>query len=166
MTVMYSPLLVADYMLAKNDGNVDLTPLQVNKLTYISHGFALAIYNTKLVADDVEAWRYGPVFPQLYYALRHYGGNTIPHLSYCNTGIDTDQINDRYDFFKHILDNKTEIIDMVLNTYGKLSASELIERTHRKGTPWKKHYRKGSYGIIIPSEHIKQHYLDIINCTS
>lgn len=158
---MHSPLLVADYILAQNAA--DLTPLQVNKLTYISHGFTLAMHGTKLVADDVEAWRYGPVFPQLYYALRRFRGNIIPRLSYCNTGLDTMQIDERCNFIKSILGNKTKVIDMVLNTYGKLSGSELIDRTHRKGTPWKKYYRKGSYGILIPSEHIEQHYLDIIN---
>ena len=72
---MYSPLFVADYILARR--TADLTPLHVNKLAYIAHGFTLAIYHTKLVNEDVEAWQYGPVFPQLYYALRRFKGNTI-----------------------------------------------------------------------------------------
>lgn len=35
--------------------------MQVNKLSYLSYGFVLAIKNEKLFNDKVEAWRYGPV---------------------------------------------------------------------------------------------------------
>ena len=117
----------------------------------------------KLVNEDVEAWQYGPVFPQLYYALRRFGGDAIPHLTYCNTELNEMVVKERLSFIKNILGSNTEVIDMVLNTYGKLSGNDLIRRTHRKGTPWKKYYRKGSYGITIPDYEIKQHYWDIIN---
>ena len=143
-----------------------MTPLQVNKIAYIAHGFTLAMYHTKLVNEDVEAWQYGPVFPQLYYALRRFGGATIPHLTYCNTALGGMDIGSRLQFIKNTLGSNTEVIDMVLNTYGEQPGSELIRRTHKKGTPWRKYYRKGSRGIVIPDHEIEQHYSDIINVRS
>lgn len=158
---VYSSLFIADYLLAKGESN--LTPLHVNKMSYISHGFTLAVHDAPLVYDDVEAWQYGPVFPSLYYALRQYGGVPIPRLSYCNTALGSIESGERLEFFNKILGKKTEVIDMVLDTYGKLSGSDLISLTHAKGTPWKKYYKKNKHGIKIPREEIKWHYKEIIN---
>lgn len=158
---MYSPLIVADYLLGTH--SIQLTPLQANKLTYIAHGFTLALHDTKLVREPVEAWKYGPVFPSLYYALREFGGDNISALNYCSTKIDDGEINSRMKFLKTILGDRIRIIDMVIETYGKLSGSRLIELTHEKGTPWHKFYRKNERGIIIPTRVIKEHYKDIIN---
>ena len=58
--------------LAKADGR-SLTPLQLIKLTYIAHGWMLTLYGRPLIVDAVEAWKYGPVIPDLYQATRLYG---------------------------------------------------------------------------------------------
>ena len=55
--------------LAKADGR-SLTPLQLIKLTYIAHGWMLTLYGRPLIVDEVEAWKYGPVIPDLYQATR------------------------------------------------------------------------------------------------
>ena len=68
---MYSALLVADYLIARGGGM--LTPLHVNKLTYISHGYTLAIRSVPLIHDRIEAWQYGPVIPAIYHTLSRYG---------------------------------------------------------------------------------------------
>lgn len=156
---MNSAIIAADYILATSEQ--PLTPLQVNKLTYISHGFTLAIYNERLVYEKVEAWQYGPVFPTLYYALRDYGSDYIQQLLYCKT--DLDDAVARVPFLKARLDDKTEVINMVLATYGKLSASRLIALTHAKGTPWRKCYDKTKRGTVIPTSLIREHYQDIIH---
>ena len=159
---MHSPLIVADYILGTRT-TTPLTPLQVNKLTYISHGFTLALDDEKLVRESVEAWKYGPVFPSLYYTLRDFGGDNIPSLNYCNTSIGGREIGDRTKFLEGVLGSKTRIIDMVMETYGKLSGSRLIDLTHEKGTPWHRFYRRNKRGTIIPTNVIKAHYRDIIN---
>ena len=119
--------------------------------------------NIKIVNESVEAWQIRPVFPQLYYAVRRFKGNNVSCLTYCNTGLD-EKIKERLKSIKDILGNEnTKIIDMILKTYGRSSLSELIELTHKHGTPWKKYYKKHSHGIIIPNFEIKQHYDDIIS---
>lgn len=158
---MFSPLLVADYILAKEGRR--WTPLQVNKLTYISHGFTLAMHGTSLVYEDVEAWQYGPVFPSLYYALRRFKGGAVPHMAYCNTSFNGVEINERRRFLENVLITTRGIINMVLDTYGNESASRLIDLTHKKGTPWSKYYKKNMHGITIPNEEIRNHYLEILH---
>ena len=59
--------------LAESDSGRRLTPMQLIKLTYIAHGFSLAIKNRPLLDESVEAWRYGPVIPSLYRKLKSYG---------------------------------------------------------------------------------------------
>jgi uncharacterized phage-associated protein len=62
---------VADEILkiAKRKG-LHITPMQLLKLVYIAHGWSLAILGRDLFPDRIEAWKYGPVIPDLYRATR------------------------------------------------------------------------------------------------
>ena len=62
--------------LAARDGK-SIDPLQMEKLVYLAEGFTLAVNDESLYSDDIEAWQYGPVVPDLYYALRQYGADAI-----------------------------------------------------------------------------------------
>ena len=145
---MHSALLVADYLLAHSCGN--LTPLHVIKLTYFCHGYTLAVDDRPLVADRVEAWPYGPVYPILYNYMRGYGDRPVERLPYCGTGIFDTDIEDRKMFLKRVLEN-TRIPDGVLRTFGDLSGSELIDLTHKAGSPWDQCYVEGTRRIIPDS---------------
>lgn len=154
---MYSALLVADYHIAHGGGK--LTPLQVIKLAYISHGYTLALLKRPLVPDDIEAWRYGPVIPSLYDSLKVYGGSPISGLLYCGTMAGTDSAADRNEFFRSVIqDDARAILGRVLEVYGRLTGIELLRLTHKKGSPWSKYYKKGKLGIVIPNHAIKKHY--------
>ena len=43
-----------------------MTQMKLHKLTYIAHGWHLAIFGEPLVADAAEAWDNGPVFPLMW----------------------------------------------------------------------------------------------------
>src|SRR5690606_31455479 len=72
-------MTVADDILrvAKAQGRA-LTPLQLMKLTYIAHGYALGSGVGDLFNSRIEAWKYGPVIPDLYHATKSYGRDPIP----------------------------------------------------------------------------------------
>ena len=76
---MYDVLTVADTILkiAKSKGKA-LTPMQLVKLTYIAHGWSLALSERDLFKNRIEAWRYGPVIPDLYQATKNFGRSEIP----------------------------------------------------------------------------------------
>ena len=147
----YNAITVADEVLklAKRAGK-QLTPLQLMKLVYIAHGWSLALRNIDLFQERIEAWKYGPVIPDLYHATKHFGAMPIPLSA---------------------IDDKPAAVDVptasfledVYSKYGKLTGIQLSNLTHRSGTPWAQVYREGVFGIEIPDEIIKTHYLGLLN---
>ena len=112
----HCPLLVADYFIARSGGR--LTPLQVIKLTYIAHGYSLAINGEPLVDEAVEAWRYGPVVPSVYYGAKKYGGGRITRLLY--SGARAGEADDA-EFEKHVPAQDRAVLDAVLDEYGEFT---------------------------------------------
>lgn len=155
---MASTSLIVDYIIGKS--KQQLTPMQVNKLSYLSYGFVLAIKNEKLFNDKVEAWRYGPVIPSIYHNLKHYGGGIILQLQYCGTYItDNSKIKTRLKFIKNKMPlEHVEIINKVLENYGDFSGAGLSTIAHEKGTPWYQCYKKGKLGVEIPDTLTREYY--------
>ncbi len=153
----YSAKAVANYFLKKY-GKSGITPLKIQKLVYISHGWYLAFYDAPLVSDEyAEAWEYGPVFASLYHEFKYRGRLPIINLG---TDIDGDfrTVTPRIDRG----DKETKkLLDKVWDVYGGMSGIELSELCHQPGSPWDK-ARKESPGIRnahIDDRSIKKHYL-------
>jgi uncharacterized phage-associated protein len=148
----YSAISVADEILrvAKRHGKA-LTPLQLMKLVYIAHGFHLAVKETDLFPDRIEAWKYGPVIPDLYHATKQYGRNTIP-LEKIDDASATNVDSDTSLFLQEVYDK-----------YGHLTGIELSNLTHQSGTPWDQVYRDGIFGIEIPDDIIQNHYRRLLS---
>ena len=51
--------------------------MKLQKLAYFAHGWNLAIRNTPLINESVEAWKFGPVIPSLYHDVKGYGMEPI-----------------------------------------------------------------------------------------
>jgi uncharacterized phage-associated protein len=93
--------------LAEEDGRA-LTPLQIIKLVYIAHGWMLALYQRPLITDCVEAWKYGPVIPQLYHDVNRYGAGSI-----------TGPLPDAFPRSKPLDPQEIDLIHQVYNLYGR-----------------------------------------------
>ncbi|MFT6910759.1 MAG: putative phage-associated protein [Oleiphilaceae bacterium] len=116
------------------------TNLQLQKLTYVCHGLSLAHLGRPLITDDVFAWQYGPVVPSVYFRFKLYGANYI---------------KERMDL---ILDSESEtIVKDVVAKLGDLSGPQLVELTHREGSPWSTVW-DGSQNKVIPDYIIQAHY--------
>ncbi|CDO34810.1 Panacea domain-containing protein [Novosphingobium sp. KN65.2] len=151
----YNPVTVANYIIglaAKADKK--LTPMQLNKLTYIAHGFSLGRERRPLINEPVEAWRYGPVIPSLYRRLKRYGSSHVdsPVTSFF-----------RGDQSEGMWPEDKALIEAVFEKYGHLTGAQLSFLTHKKGTPWDRAYQPDIYGIEIPDAQIGQHYADLLN---
>lgn len=145
---MYSPLQIADKFIELGIASgTPITQMQAQKLTYIAHGCALGHRGEGILSDPVCAWRYGPVLPALYHALKHHGSapirTQIPQLPFYNAA----SIQDEY---------VNGLINSVFRTYGRYDASVLSEFTHREGTPWRKTYDAGK--SIIDNKIIEDYY--------
>ena len=70
-------MAIANEFLKKPNATGRLTQMQLLKLTYIAHGWNLAVNGEPLVSEPVEAWNYGPVIRDLYNHIRFYGSDPI-----------------------------------------------------------------------------------------
>ncbi len=131
-------LSVANYFidLAKEEGK-DLQLLGLVKRVYIAHGFALALLGRGLLDprfDRVEAWKYGPVIPSVYHSFKQYCKNPIKK----HTVMMHQDVDGNFEFIAPTMENEEEkmIVKMVWKRYHNYTGSQLVELTHRPGTPW------------------------------
>jgi uncharacterized phage-associated protein len=143
---MASALTAANRILeiAKEKG-ITLTPLQLMKLTYMSQGWMLGLKGKALFDDRIEAWKYGPVIPSLYQRTKLFGSGPITEQLPAPTGDNLDG-------------DAEEILQSVVETYGRYSGVALSNLTHRPGSPWSQFWKEGVINCEIPVSAIRAHY--------
>ena len=134
----YPPQAVANYFLelARREGRT-ITPMKLQKLVYFAHGWHLGLFDEPLVDEEAEAWDYGPVFPSLYRDLRKHGSGAI------REPIKKRNLSTFLDVVPTIPeDDKAAcaLAERVWDTYKHLTAAQLSDITHQRGTPWYNRY--------------------------
>lgn len=151
---MVSAISVANEFirLGKEEGNF-FTPMQLLKLVYIAHGWMLGFFGKPLINEKVEAWRYGPVIPELYQKVKSYGRDKVRN-----------EISAR-SIFSHtsLSEEEKSVIHFVYKKYGKLDGIKLSMITHQKDTPWSDIFSHEGWGDVIPNELIQNHYVNLTN---
>ncbi|GAB5466825.1 MAG: hypothetical protein Kapaf2KO_22610 [Candidatus Kapaibacteriales bacterium] len=145
----YPSYAVANYFIGKAlDSGESLSVTKVLKLVYIAHGWHLAIYNSPLIQDEIQAWKYGPVIPALYAKIKYKADFTsiievdgTPNLPF----------PEDYDFLGRIWE-----------VYSKFTAGQLSTATHLVDTPWDQVWNKddgkSKREALISNDLIKEHY--------
>lgn len=115
---------VANYFIAKYGDRVEMTNLKLNKLVYFAQAVSLKQHGIPLFSDEIQAWSYGPVEPAVYRAFQKYGKSVIchPEGSYETSA----QLH--------------EVAQQVMQTYGELTAFDLVRISHHEGSAWKSVY--------------------------
>ena len=132
VTVGCSAKAVANYFLSKY-GKHGITPLKMQKLVYVAHGWHLAFHDEPLVDDEyAEAWEYGPVFSSLYHEFKHRGRLPIVEPA---TDLDSD-LNEMAPKIPKSDKQTRRLLDKVWDVYGERSGLELSRMTHRRDSPW------------------------------
>lgn len=150
---MYKSMDIASYFVNKGikEGR-PISPMKVQKLVYMAHGWNLAMREEPLIEESVQAWSYGPVIPNIYYELKKYGNSDI---------------SDEFSSKIHLDSETLEILDFVWTAYSKYSAIHLSNMTHEKNTPWEQVMSKGNGSVpfftVIDNKVIKEHYQGIYN---
>jgi uncharacterized phage-associated protein len=129
--------------LAREQGR-SLTPMQVLKLVYIAHGWMLGLSERPLIAQPVEAWKYGPVVRDVYNGVRAYGRASVQNPMSAPA-----QSLDYYE---------NDMVGQVFKLYGNMDGITLSNITHMPETPWAQTYSPGSFGTVIPNDLITAHY--------
>ncbi len=138
-----------------------LTHMQLQKLVYITHGWHLAVTARPLISETVEAWKYGPVIPELYELLKQFGREPVTApLAWWDY-----EAGARRTTVPRFPKESQEVIDRVWGAYKHLNGLQLSTLTHQKGTPWyvtagelPEHKRRG---LVIPERLIQEHYVEI-----
>ena len=146
-TNSYTALDIANYFINK----LRLADnIRLNKLVYITYGFYYAYFDKKLFNEPIEAWRFGPVIPTIYHSFKNYGWSLIckPVGNY-NPNVDNDE-------------KLQAILEGVTSIYGNMSARDLIDRTHKKGTPWEQVYKPGMLYTEIDDDRIQKYYKSLL----
>lgn len=149
---MHTSIQIANEIIERGQRSVPpryFTPMQLLKLVYLCHGWMLGLYGRPLIKDNVEAWKYGPVIPDLYHQIKSYRDS--PVTSKINTwwGAHADAPMDQFE---------SAIIDQTLARYGHLSGLQLSQITHAQATPWSMTFRPDHLGLVISDEVIRDHY--------
>jgi len=115
---------VANYFLKCQDEEAGdlMSNLKLQKLVYYAQGFHLAITDTPLFQEPIEAWEHGPVCPALYQKYKQYKAGAIP--------IPYDE--ETWEIFT---EKTREVLAMVYGYYGQFSAWKLRDITH-DDIPW------------------------------
>lgn len=148
---MYSAQEIADYIIQnyanknenKGDISKEISNLKLQKLLYFAQGLYLAETGTPLFAEDIIAWRYGPVVPEVYRAFRWYVADAITEPS-SNEVIDLNS------------DPRAKmVIEKVMKEYGSKFPGELVRITHAQD-PWK----NANLDSLIPKWNIRKYFED------
>jgi uncharacterized phage-associated protein len=139
------PKRVAEYILKLAQGqNSPLTPMQVLKLVYISHGWQLGLYGRPLVNEAIEAWPYGPVIPSVYQQYKKFKSGFIDTFpAVLPEGFDA---------------SETSTLTQVFRGYGRRSGISLSSLTHEPGSPWDITVRQSGIGSVISNDLIEDYY--------
>lgn len=54
-----------------------VTNLKLQKILYYVQGYFLAKFDRPLFPDEIQAWKFGPVVPSVYYEFSSYGPDTL-----------------------------------------------------------------------------------------
>ena len=152
---MYDSLTLANYFIrkARKDGG-RVNALKLQKLVYIAHGWYLGNFGEPLIEEEVEAWDYGPVIPELYHRVKKYGAEPI------RRPITVDRFESRPSP-EEISDNDRPFLDKIWEVYGRMQPIRLSLITHKPGTPWSEaveKYPEQAGHVTISDSVIEKYY--------
>lgn len=142
-------LTLANYILTRaQEKGEDVTNLKLQKILYYVQGYFLAKFDRPLFPDDIQAWNFGPVVPNVYYHFSKFGPEILcpaekEDLEGCNLSQD-----------------ERELIDRVINQKLQCSASALVKATHNE-EPWLQATQRGEKirrNTIIDIEVMKNYF--------
>lgn len=142
---MYDARQIANWFISRalRDGR-RFSIMQLLKLIYIAHGWYLEITGgAPLVRNKIEAWKHGPVIPDVYRVFRP-------------QGIDINRIDPA--FPDQVDSHSANVLEYVYLNYGNIPAGRLSDMTHVPGGPWETASRQFGYFAPITNDLILPHY--------
>ena len=156
----YTPAAIGNRFrdLAMSEG-IPIDPMKVQKLVYFAHGWHLGFGKGPLSIDEVQAWRWGPVFPNLYHAVKIWGTGPImepiggPEVHNGKSRLGKPNVPADMGYADRLTQRVWEV-------YGPMPTISLSQLTHEVDGPrdviWKK--APGRHGLVIPDPLIRDYF--------
>lgn len=141
---MINVMALAQYILCMcmNQGE-PISNLQLQKILYFIQGNHLAKKGEPLFDADFDAWKYGPVIPDIYYEYCMNGASKIRNV----------------EALEEISPEIKDEIDPIIQKLRVLYPWDLVEKTHNVGGAWDKTFQDGKgERHRIPKEAIKEEF--------
>ena len=137
--------------------NKPVTPMKIQKLLYIAHGYSLVELSKPMLNEVFEAWQFGPVLSTLYHECKNYRSAPISKMLR-----DIDPITGKETSAAPPDDAEViDIISFVWDQFKDVSATVLSDWTHDKNGPWYS-VTKGGTEILrhqdVPNDLIKTYF--------
>lgn len=147
---MVSIYLIAAYFCSQSKPGTmrKMTHLKLQKLVYYAQAYSLAIKNTPMFDERIEAWDHGPVSPDLYARFKEYYYYEIPHCKKPDLpeGMET-------------------ILNKVWLAFGCYDGQTLEQFTHEE-KPWQDARKiareKNRRHVIITQESIRDYFRSVL----
>ena len=147
----YSAIQVANTFLdlAKSEKET-LSVMKLLKLVYLAHGWNLAITDSPLINEPVEAWQYGPVVSSIYHEFKCYGNEPITDKAISWSSFNESVPKESFEY---------SVVEKVWNVYKQFTGIQLSNKTHEPNTPWSETWsRETPRGTDISNDVIKRHF--------
>lgn len=136
----YDSLDIARHLIAKcqEESIQDINNTKINKLLYAVYGMYLACCNQEILSEQPKYFPYGPVFPRVYRKYDELKGLKI-------------DLTDNVEL--------SQIINLVIKIFGKISAGKLSTWSHEYGSPWDlMRQRESKYGESLNPFEVRKYF--------
>jgi uncharacterized phage-associated protein len=140
----YLIYLASQGFVGDNKEREGITNLKLQKVLYFAQAYYLAKIGKPLFRENIEAWEYGPVVPEVYRKFRSNKSNPI----ICKEDESS------------LSDEDKETLKKVWGTFGGYSASKLVDIAHAH-IPWQEASKSTSK--VISHKAIKEYYAPLLN---
>ncbi|MCY4215457.1 MAG: DUF4065 domain-containing protein [Flavobacteriaceae bacterium] len=138
---LYTAAHITNFILeqARHD-EIFIDNIKLQKLLYVSFGWCYVLgRKKKLFNDPIQAWRFGPVIPNIYHQYKKFQKGDLrqaPAALYFDFKEMTTKRAPTYE-----MDEQTKSVLLAIWDYYKMKDTDsLIDLTHQKGTPWASAY--------------------------
>ena len=144
-------LIVAQYIIDKSKtcARPAVTPMKLNTMVYIAHGYMLGRYGKPLLDEPIMAWETGPFVNGLYIHTRKYKSQPVDSLVHYK--------------FQCLSDIERAVLDEVIHVFNGFPAAQIRQSTHHSDTPWYQTWYPDEQHTPISNDFIEFFYKDLLS---
>lgn len=141
-----------------NDSEYIISNLKLQKILYFVQAKFLTEMTYPCFSEEIEAWNFGPVVPQIYSEYKKFGSGNIPKImTYYKYSEDDYFSAEKCKYTPDVIGQDDQpLIESMVDSCNNYSASQLVSITHKQA-PWIKAFSPYMNNVIT-KESIKSFF--------